>query len=502
MDELNTSAEEMFDVAIVGYGPVGATLAHLLGLYGLHTLVLEREGAAYHLPRAVHFDAEVMRVFQWIGIAEAIEPLTARHPGMRFVDPGGRLLLDWPRPQAVGQQGWRSNFRFHQPDLERLLRERMTVRPSVTVRNRCDVFLVEDRGDHVELRYEDMSRGRNIRARAKYVVGCDGARSLVRRFMDTGMEDYGFHERWLVVDVILRRSKPELGDHSIQYCDPVRPATYVRGPGDRRRWEITVLPEEDSNRITAPAEVWSRLSAWLRPEEAEIERAAVYTFHSLIAERWRRGRLFIAGDAAHQTPPFMGQGMCAGIRDTANLAWKLALAARGEGGDALLDSYQSERHPNVREYIATTVRLGGLINTNGTEEALRAALPRPEGGARMESIAPPLGPGLGHGSNAGRLFGQPMMADGRRMDDATGPGFVLVATSDLASGLALPPAIALVTPESAPGAAEELARFGAHAVLLRPDRYIFGSADTPEALAALLAEVPPLPAMSHELELI
>lgn len=502
MQDQNPAAEEMFDVVIVGYGPVGGTLAHLLGLYGLRTLVLEREGAAYHLPRAVHFDAEVMRLFQLIGIAEAIEPLTARHPGMRFVDPVGRLLLDWPRPQGVGPQGWRANFRFHQPDLERLLRETMAARPGVTVRNRCEVFLIEDRGDHVALRYEDMSRGRNVGVRAKYVVGCDGARSLVRRFIDTGMEDYGFHERWLVIDVILRRPKPELGDHSIQYCDPARPATYVRGPGLRRRWEITVLPDEDSNRITAPEEVWQRLAPWLTPDEAEIERAAVYTFHSLIAERWRRGRLFIAGDAAHQTPPFMGQGMCAGMRDAANLGWKLALAVRGQGGEALLDSYQSERHPNVHEYIATTVRLGGLINTNGTEEALRAALPQPEGGARMESIAPPLGPGLGQGPRAGQLFGQPVLADGRRMDEIAGAGFFLACTGALARGLQLPPGVGLVTPATVPGIADELARLGTGAALVRPDRYIFGTADTPEALAALLAAVLPSPLPSPEPELI
>ena len=497
---------ESYDVAIVGYGPTGAALAHLLGQCGLKVLVLEREPAAYHLPRAVHFDGEVMRVLQWIGIADAMEPLTCLHPGMRFIGPDGKLLLDWPRPQGIGPQGWRSNYRFHQPDLERLLREAMVDRPQVTVRTRCDLFLVEEEAAGVTLRYEDMSRGRVERARAQYVVGCDGARSLIRRFIDTGMEDYGFHERWLVIDVLLNGEKPELGDHSIQYCVPERPSTYVRVPGRRRRWEITVLPGEDATEMTRPEQVWQMLSPWLRPDEAELERAAVYVFHSLVAEDWRRGRLFLAGDACHQTPPFMGQGMCAGIRDAANLYWKLALACHGavtgEAAERLLDSYASERKPNAREYIQTAVRLGGLINTCGTEAALRAALPGSGGSARMESIAPPLGEGLGVGAVAGRLFGQPRLAGGALMDAVHRHKWVIVADAALAEGLVLPAEVALVSTATSPDAAGHLARLGVGAVLLRPDRYTLGAADTQAELAQLLDLALPNPVKSKQSEMV
>ncbi|TYC69147.1 bifunctional 3-(3-hydroxy-phenyl)propionate/3-hydroxycinnamic acid hydroxylase [Stappia sp. BW2] len=495
---------EHFDVAIVGYGPAGATLAHLLGACGLKTLVLERETAHYHLPRAVHFDAEVMRVFQWIGIAEEMEEKTHPHPGMRFVDPHGKLLLDWPRPQGEGPQGWRANYRFHQPDLEELLRDHMARRQSVVVRSRCEVFHVEDKGERVELRYEDMSCGSIERISAQYVVGCDGARSLIRRYIESGMEDFGFHERWLVVDVILKTEKPELGDHSIQYCRPERPATYVRTPGKRRRWEITVRPEEDSAQITKPENVWALLSDWITPDEADLERTAVYVFHSLVAKDWRKGRLLLAGDACHQTPPFMGQGMCAGTRDVANLFWKLALVCKGKvtGGDAerLLDSYESERKPNAREYIQTAVRLGGLINTAGTQEALRAALPARDGSARMESIAPPLGQGLGQGDKAGRLFGQPRLNDGRLMDAVYPYQFVVVAEAGLADGLTLPDGVALVTSETS-NAAEHLARLGARATVLRPDRHTLGAADTKEDLEALLALVLPNPIETQQPEM-
>lgn len=483
-----------FDVVINGFGPVGASLAHLLGQCGLNVLVLEREGAAYHLPRAVHFDAEVMRVFQWIGIAEKIEPLTARHPGMRFIDADGKLLLDWPRPQEIGPQGWRSNFRFHQPDLEKLLRDELIHHENVVVRHRCETFYIEDRGDHVELRFEDLNTGKIERVQAGYVVGCDGARSTVRRYIETGMEDYNFHERWLVVDVILNKDKPELGDHSIQYCVPHRPSTYVRGPGMRRRWELTVRPEEDAIDIVKPERVWELLSGWLRPDEAIIERSAVYVFHSLVAENWRKGRLLLAGDAAHQTPPFMGQGMCAGIRDVANLYWKLALICQGKvtgkAAETLLDSYESERKPNAREYITTAVRLGGLINTVASEEALRAALPTANGSARMTSIAPPLGGGIGTGDKAGRLFGQPKLADGNLSDYAHAHHFMIVAQQDLAENLVVPEGVVLLTPDNSPDAADHLQRLGARGAVLRPDRYTLGTAETPQELADLVALVP------------
>lgn len=485
---------ELYDVAIVGYGPAGATLAHLLADTGLKVLVLERESAHYHLPRAVHFDAEVMRTFQWIGIADEMEPKTALHPGMRFVDGDGALLLDWPRPQGEGPQAWRANYRFHQPDLEEVLRDHMATRPEVTVRTRCEVFHFDDLGDAVELRFEDMSCGKIERVRSKYVVGCDGARSLIRRYIESGMEDYGFHERWLVVDVILNRDKPELGDHSVQYCVPERPATYVRTPGMRRRWEITVLPDEDSNEIARPERVWELLSDWLTPDEAELERTAVYVFHSLVAEDWRKGRLILAGDSCHQTPPFMGQGMCAGTRDVTNLYWKLALLCKGivtgDEAEALLETYESERKPNAREYIQTAVRLGGLINTAGTEEALRAALPSANGSARMESIAPSIGPGLGVGDKAGRLFGQPRMADGTRMDDVFPHQWVVVCDAALSEGLDLPEGVCLVTTANS-NAAEHLAKLGAKATVLRPDRHTLGAADTLEELQALTARILP-----------
>lgn len=487
---METNHAGNFDVAIIGYGPVGATLAHLLGQLNISTLVLERESAAFHLPRAVHFDDEIMRVFQWIGITEDLLPNLRINPGMRFVDPKGKLLLDWPRPDKESVHAWHPSWRFHQPDLEDVLRSRLAWRDSVVVRTSCDVFMMEEQSDSVRVRYEDMTCGRVMSFNARYVVGCDGARSLVRRFIDTGMKDFGFHERWLVLDLLLRQDKPELGDHSIQFCNPERPATYVRGPHNRRRWEIALTDDDDPRTITSDERVWELLSGWLTPEEAELERSAVYTFHSLVAEKWRCGRLLIAGDAAHQTPPFMGQGMCAGIRDVANLGWKLGEVINARAGEQLLDTYQSEREPNASEFIATAVRLGRLINAADSEGALRSALRRPQGGAEMKSIYPPLGPGLGRGEQAGRQFGQPRLNDGTRMDDHTGPTYVLVASSDIVTRRELPDGVKLVTEKEAGTLPEHLAAFDARAVLLRPDRYILGTAGNASELDSLWRLLP------------
>jgi 3-(3-hydroxy-phenyl)propionate hydroxylase len=489
-----TSSKSSFDVIIAGLGPVGATLAGLLGECGVETLVLEREADIHDLPRAVHFDDETMRIFQALGVAEEVAAISRINPGMRFVDAEGTLLLDWPRPQRIGPHGWHPSYRFHQPDLERILRAALWRHDSVDIRTCCDVVQVEDRGDDVQVLYKDLSSGEDHTVTTKFVVGCDGARSLVRRSMATDMEDLGFHERWLVVDAILKHPKPELGDYTIQTCNPERPTTYVRGPDNRRRWEITVLDNEGSDEICEAASVWKLLQPWISPDEAFLERTAVYTFHSTIANAWRKGRLLLAGDAAHQTPPFLGQGMCAGIRDAANLAWKLALCAEGRADHRLLDTYQAERHAHAKEYILTAVRLGGLINACGTEAALHAAFRQPDGSARMESIAPRLGEGLEAGVtvHTGTLFPQPQLADGTLLDEYCGYASVLLADPAILSGgndkvgSLSTAGIVVVAAEPGSEIAQHLDRLEARAVLVRPDRYILGTATNADELSALI----------------
>lgn len=474
------------DIAIVGCGPAGATLANLLALRGCSVLVLDREADIYRLPRAIHFDGECMRVFQTLGIADRLAPDLVVAPGMRFVSADGELLLDWTRPTEVGPQGWHPSYRFHQPTLETLLRAQLGTQPHADLRLRHDVFSLEETADGVTLRLEDLSTGRLLRTRARWVVGCDGARSTVRRFMGTELEDLKSHERWLVVDVILHRDRPELGDHSVQFCDPARPATYVRGPGLRRRWELMLMPGEDAAAMASPESIWRLLSRWIKPEDAVLERPAAYTFHSVVARGWRRGRLLLAGDAAHQTPPFMGQGMCAGIRDAANLAWKLADVVEGAADDTLLDTYESERSPHVREFIETAVRLGGLIQTTDPEAARRRDAEMRAARPVFSTPSPQLGPGRhGGAAPAGHVGEQPQLADGMRLDQRVGYRAALLVDADTAAGLSASD-VAVVEADS-PAARDWLRRLDASAVLLRPDRYVFGVARGAAAVADLLA---------------
>jgi 3-(3-hydroxy-phenyl)propionate hydroxylase len=481
-------AEPLHDVAIIGCGPAGATLANLLAQRGLSVLVLEREAEIYSLPRAIHFDGECMRVFQAIGVAEALRPQLLVSPGMKFVDADEQVLIDWSRPQQVGPQGWHASYRFHQPVLEGVLRQRMAAHANIDLRLRHELFAIEPQADGVRLRVEDMRNGHLYETSARYVVGCDGARSLVRRFMGTELDDLQSHERWLVLDVLLKRPRPDLGDHSIQFCDPRRPSTYVRGVGERRRWELMLMPGDDPATITRPENVWPLLSRWVTPDDATLERPAVYTFHSVVARGWRQGRLLIAGDAAHQTPPFMGQGMCAGVRDVANLAWKLADVLQGAAPESLLDSYETERSPHVREFIETAVRLGAIIQATDPALVERRNAEMAASPQVFTTPQPALGPGAHDGGAvAGRIAPQAVFDDGSRQDDAVGYRFALVVRPDLVDTATAWTGRRAVVLAAVPGPLQTwLEGLACAAVLLRPDRYVAGTARSAAELPALL----------------
>jgi 3-(3-hydroxy-phenyl)propionate hydroxylase len=468
-------------------GPVGATLANLLALRDLHVLIVDREPEIYALPRAVQFDGECMRVFQTIGIADEMLPDLLTVPGMRFVDSNGNIIVDWTRPMGVGPHGWPASYRFHQPNLEISLRRRLRRCENIDIRLRHEVFSLESAPDHVLLRLENMDAGKLLATRAKYVIGCDGARSTVRRFMGTELEDLKSHDRWLVLDLLLNHEVPGLGDYAIQYCDSSHPATYIRGIGNRRRWELMLPKSFDASVLNRPEEIWALLEKWITPAEARIERSAVYTFHSVLAAGWRAGRLLIAGDAAHQTPPFMGQGMCAGIRDAANLAWKLADVIAGAADERLLDTYETERSPHARIFIEEAVRLGRIIRD--TERAVAAgadAVAREQ--EKFVTPQPRLGPGLHDASaHAGEVSAQPRLADGRRLDDVAGYHPTLLVAPGFSGFSGHRRGDVRVVVADSEASQDYLSSLSAKAVLIRPDRYLYGTASRTEELDRLLA---------------
>jgi 3-(3-hydroxy-phenyl)propionate hydroxylase len=279
--------------------------------------------------------------------------------------------------------------------------------------------------------------------------------------------------------------------------------TYCNVVGNRRRWEIMVLPGDDREALVQPETLWKLVAPWVRPEQARLERAAIYTFHSVIADGWRQGRLLLAGDACHQTPPFLGQGMCAGVRDASNLAWKLDAVLAGRAPEALLDTYESERKPHVRALIELAVRLGGIIQTTDSAAAAERDARFASGAPEVFELPPQL---LGAGAFdvlqqdlAGRPFPQPRLADGRLLDELLGRRSAVIGRRELLATAAPGTAErwarsqALVIDEPDAPLADWLRSHEAGAVILRPDRYIVGVARTGSELDRISQYLPVAP---------
>ncbi|HLZ84228.1 MAG TPA: bifunctional 3-(3-hydroxy-phenyl)propionate/3-hydroxycinnamic acid hydroxylase, partial [Caulobacteraceae bacterium] len=331
------------DVIVVGLGPVGAALAALLVQQDLSVVAIDKDLDVYPQPRAAHFDHEIMRLFQQLGVADEVLRHARVPSAYEFRNAAGEVLMRFELDRGPSPSGWPASFMFHQPGLENALRARVAAAPNADVRlGHRFVGLVQDAGG-VTAKVENAA-GEPRTVRARYIVGCDGASSAVRGACGIGLDDYQFDEPWLVVDVNVGAGA-RLPSENLQICDPAGPTTCVlMGPG-RHRWEFMLRPDQTAGDVLDDDYVRERLRPWGCADDVTIERKAVYRFHGLVAKAWRQARVLLAGDAAHQTPPFAGQGMCSGLRDAANLAWKLAAMLRLGASDALLDTYQTEREP-------------------------------------------------------------------------------------------------------------------------------------------------------------
>lgn len=500
------------DVAVVGCGPVGLALALQLGRLGHRVAVIERHRAPYPLPRAVHFDDEIARLLQSWGIRPDTSPLIEPFDSVyTFRNGDGETLLqaDW---RGVGPSGWHvANF-FSQPQIEAALAEMVDVLPNVSTRRGVEVTGLSDDGAAVTV------TGRLVFAdgltedvgllRATYVVGCDGANSTVAQLAGLAPDDLGFHYDWLCVDVV-PPADMVFDPVGWQLCDPARPTTLApAGPG-RRRWEFMLLPGESAADLATEEKVWSLLSPWaLTADNTILERFTMWRFEARCATRWRAGNILIAGDAAHLMPPFAGQGLCAGIRDAANLTWKLDLVLRGLSSDALLDSYQSERVPHVRAFIDVSRRFGEIVCVTDPEAAAQRDTMMLAAMQQTEAAAMPPPPILGYGGSqppapgAGTLSIQGRIGgdDGRvaLFDDVVGHGWTLVSCKPqpALAGRALDVArrldikqVVLGEPNTAAAFVDAdgtykqwFARLGADIALVRPDFYLIGAvADTARA---------------------
>jgi 2-polyprenyl-6-methoxyphenol hydroxylase-like FAD-dependent oxidoreductase len=498
-----------FDVAVVGYGPTGMTLAALLGQLDRRVVVLERYTGLYNLPRAACFDDEIMRTFQKLGLADEISRGAEVQPGYEWVNGAGQILVSFEYDNPA-PGGWAALYMMFQPHIEAVLDRHNKSLPTVEIRQGVTVSEIEQNGDAVTLRGVD-ENGAQVSARARFAVGADGGNGFTRRTFGGQIDDYRFQENWLVCDFRLRGTV--LPPRFRQVCDPAQPIAIVNiGPG-YHRFSFMLDPNETAEKATKHEEVWSRVSGYLTKNDAEIIRVANYVFRSRIVEKWRHGRVFLAGDAAHEMPPFLAQGMCSGIRDAHNLAWKLDLVLAGRADEALLDTYQPEREPHVRAITEKAIELGRIQTTRDSIKARerdeRLFAKRRAGQGPEKLRYPGLSSGLVTGS--GEFFPQGRIRlNGREalFDDIVDLGWCILACEpDVLDALtvshrdawqAIGGRIAAVTASQSDGDAFEdldgtyrawFADHGCLVAVIRPDWYLYGTAQNGRELTVLLDQL-------------
>ena len=503
----------MYDVAIIGFGPTGAVAAGLLGGQGIRTLVCDRLTEVYDKPRAISLDHEIMRVFQQLGVVAQVEPFTAPFTNSEFYGVDGQLIRCMSTVAPPYPLGFNPSLVFSQPPVEKVLRAHVQSLPSVTVALGQALTQLTQDAQHVTLQLQGED-GTVSEAQARYVIACDGASSTVRGLMGMALQDLGFDQPWLVVDVLVNeQGAAKLPSVSVQYCEPERPCTYLICPGQHRRWEISINPGEDPQQLATPEGTWKLLSRWLTPEDATLWRQSSYRFHALVAQDWRKGRVFLAGDAAHQQPPFLGQGMCQGVRDAANLSWKLGALLRGEAGDALLNTYGEERQGHVTELTTRIKAVGQIVGERDPVKARArdAHLLEACGGVvkpqPRQNVQPALTQGLlaaqTHAAR-GTLFPQPWIQhEGAtvRMDEVLGRGWRLIISQQADAALMGAASAHGVQGMSLHTLGEgdliELEGvlqnwFTLHhctAAIVRPDHYVFGVASTGAELTQQITQL-------------
>ena len=522
-----------YDVVIIGLGPTGLVLANLLGRRGWSVVGFERDADVYYAPRAVHFDDEIMRVFQELGLQEEMRQSCEPFKYMEIkLKPGGKSIFRTKVGVQDRRHGYEGAWWFHQPTLERHLRAAVERHPTVFPYFGASVTDVSQDEDGVAVT-ATMPDGETRTVRARFAIGCDGGRSFTRKAAGLVLDSEEFDEAWVVVDAKTKTGEkdPTLPTNHYQCCNPRQPVTYVPLAGPYYEWQFMVVDDKSEREATDPILVRRQLRAFVDLEKIEIMRIAYYRFHALWGQRWRNRRIILAGDSAHQMPPFLGQGMCSGIRDAQSLAWRLDLALKGCEYATLLDDYERERCEHVRHIIRGAMFLGNTIQTRSRLKAIlrNNLLLRPCSAVPIlnklfmwvANRKRPIENGF-FGQNrkrvVGRLFPQPVVtrSDGPPilLDELLGQGFAVVArrgaivslpieVRDMAEQLSI--RMVRFAASSDPGVVGDgsgaletwFEKADADFAIVRPDHYVYDAGRAEEFAGILQAFLTSIPAMQH-----
>ena len=504
---------DLYDVVIVGYGPSGMMAAILLGRAGHRVAVVERHRTLYNLPRVGIVHDDVLRMFDEIGIVERVWSATAFLPEYQLAN-RERVLLT-TKVATYATHGWPEFTSLYQPAFEFELDRLAKAMPNIDVLQGETATALAQDADSVTVTTSRDTGGEN-RVRGRWLIGADGGNSVVRPALGVAYDDLGFNQEWLVIDAKKTRGRAGLPPYQ-QFCDPDQPGMSLQIGPEHRRWSFMILPEESRDEVVKPESVWRRLDrpVGCKPDEFELIRVVSYTFRSLIAERWRVGRVFLAGDAAHQMPPNLAQGLCTGFRDAHNIAWKLDLVLKGIAGEALLDSYMPERESSSRATVVESMRVAQNVIERDPEKAKKRDAQLIAMQAEIDKGNKPLiafrVPGYAKGCvdeghpAAGQPFVQGKVRRGGKeglFDEIVGNGFVILARSgDPAAALSRDVAALwsslggrfAVLGGTGPYAIDDVEgrygammdEYGCDVLLARPDFYLFG-------VCKSLAELPRL----------
>ncbi|QRK12335.1 bifunctional 3-(3-hydroxy-phenyl)propionate/3-hydroxycinnamic acid hydroxylase [Archangium violaceum] len=509
-----TPLVEDTDVLISGCGPVGALTANLLGLYGVRTVVLERDLTPHSQPRAITCDDEAMRIYQAAGLADVLDAHMYTCPEVELVGASGELFARLVIQGTDFGYGYSALRFFSQPYLERILRLGLSRFPHVSLRlgQRVEAYSQDSQG--ISVTVSDARDGSERTVRARYLLACDGGRSTLRQLAGIDMVGATYDEGMLAISLLLPEPPPPL---CRMVCDPHRHVFVARCAGNELRVECMIRADEKPEDLLKPERIREFISPYVDPDRATVQRAAAYIFNRRVASRWRDGRLFLLGDAAHLMPPVLGQGLCSGLRDAANISWKLASVVHGHADEPLLDTYELERRPHAEAMLEASVNMGRIVLTGSRplafvrDNVFRALdrIPRVQRFIRNLEFKPRpliprgfmLGGSRGHSqAPEGTYFPQPRVGapGGKevRLDELLGPGFSILVhpetrEASLRAAQVLAEAIGarclrIIPPRSGhaqPGEVVDVEGkldtwFREHRVdiaVLRPDRYLFGA---------------------------